>query len=209
MLNRNEYRQMLLAGTVSFPATFPQVGTLELRSETLSALSGQASDILTVTENPSSRVTLSREVLASAVRAVFLPRNPQQVNYSDGLWLLPDEILMGLKLHLQNTRGPLYGIVFVAESEPTILKMSAGMTAAESVQYYPPLPGDPSFNHYNPNPGKPRPGRTPLGDCDDGIRLQDCDAGFSLQDCDAGFSQESPMFQQAPLLQRGPLFSCS
>ena len=75
MLNRNEYRQMLLAGTVSFPATFPQVGTLELRSETLSALSGQASDILTVTENPSSRVTLSREVRSSRARQLAAPRD--------------------------------------------------------------------------------------------------------------------------------------
>jgi hypothetical protein len=194
MLNRNEYRQMLLAGTVTFPATFPQVGKLELRSENLSVLSGKPDDILTVIETPSSRVTLSRQVLASAVRAVFLPRDPQHVNYSDGLWLLPGEIAMGLKLQLQNNCGPLYGIVFVAESEPTILHMSAGMTAAESVQYYPPLPGDPSFNHYNPNPGQNRTG---------GPHHRECSSGG---ECAAGESPESMMFEQAP---HGPLFSCS
>ncbi len=203
MLNRNEYRQMLLAGTVTFPATFPQVGRLELRSENLSALSGTSHDILTVTETPSSRVTLSRQVLASGVRAVFLPRDPHRVNYSDGLWLLPGEILMGLKMHLQNAPGPLSGIVFVAESEPSILNMSAGMTGAESVQYYPPLPGDPSLNHYNPHPGKTLPGGPQLRDCSAG---GDCAAGFSLQDCSAEFSQETLMFQQAPDVT---LFSCS
>ena len=72
--------------------------------------------------------------------------------------------------------------------------MSAGMTGAESVQYYPPLPGDPSLNHYNPHPGKTLPG---------GPQLRDCSAGG---DCAAGFSQEALMFQQAPDVT---LFSCS
>ncbi len=202
MLNRSEYRQMLLAGTVTFPATFPQVGKLELRSEKLSGFSGKSEEFLTVTETPSARVTLSRQVLASGVRAVFLPRDPQRVNYSDGLWLLPGEILTGLKMHLQNARGPLSGIVFVAESEPSILNMSAGMTGAESVQYYPPLPGDPSFNHYNPNPGKKHPGGIQGQECSAEFSRQDCSFEFRLQDCAANFSQETLMFQQAPDLTR-------
>ena len=219
MLKRDEYRQMLLAGTVTFPATFPHVGRLELRSETLSGLSGKSEDLLAVIETPSARVTLCRQVLASSVRAVFLPRDPQHVNYSDGIWLLPGEIVLGIRLQLQNTNGLLYGIVFVAECEPSILTMSAGMTAAESVQYYPPLPGDPSHNHYNPFPG----GRTPLRDCTGDCNQSPCtftdrpthtgSVSLLLSDCDANqsqpmaapsapFGQEFMMFQQAPDVQR-------
>lgn len=219
MLKRDEYRQMLLAGTVTFPATFPHVGRLELRSETLSGLSGKSEDLLAVIETPSARVTLCRQVLASSVRAVFLPRDPQHVNYSDGIWLLPGEIVLGIRLQLQNTNGLLYGIVFVAECEPSILTMSAGMTAAESVQYYPPLPGDPSHNHYNPFPG----GRTPLRDCTGDCNPSPCtftdrpthtgSVSLLLSDCDANqsqpmaapaapFGQEFMMFQQAPDVQR-------
>ena len=153
MLQRSEYRQMLLAGTVTFPATFPQVGRLELRSEVLPVLCGKPADILTVTETPSSRVTMTRQVLACSVRAVFLPRDPQNVDYADGQWLLEGEIAPGLQFHLQDRIGPLYGIVFVAEGESSSLNVTAGMTAAESVQYYPPLPCDPSHNHYNAWPG--------------------------------------------------------
>ncbi len=219
MLNRVEYRQMLLAGTVTFPATFPHVGRLELRSETLSVLSGKSEDLLAVIETPSARVTLCRQVLASSVRAVFLPRDPQHVNYADGIWLLPGEIVLGLKLQLQNANGLLYGIVFVAECEPSILTMSAGMTAAESVQYYPPLPGDPSHNHYNPFPGGRTPGDRSLRDCTGdcnpspctftdrpphsgsvSVLFSDCDASQSqLQGASAApFGQEFMMFQQAP-----------
>lgn len=162
MLQRSEYRQMLLAGTVTFPATFPQVGRLELRSEVLPVLCGKPADILTVTETPSSRVTMTRQVLACSVRAVFLPRDPQNVDYADGQWLLEGEIAPGLQLHLQDRIGPLYGIVFVAEGESSSLNVTAGMTAAESVQYYPPLPCDPSHNHYNAWPGANLPPAYPL-----------------------------------------------
>ena len=223
MLNRVEYRQMLLAGTVTFPATFPHAGRLELRSETLSGLSGKSEDLLAVIETPSARVTLCRQVLASAVRAVFLPRDPQHANYSDGIWLLPGEIVQGIKLQLQNANGVLYGIVFVAENEPSMLNMSAGMTAAESVQYYPPLPGDPSHNHYNPFPRGHTPGHRSLRDCTGDCNPSPCtftdrpthtgSVSLPLADCDASplppmeapsapFGQEFMMFQQAPEAQQ-------
>ncbi len=148
MVNRDEYRQMVLAGTVSFPATFPQVGKLTLCRETI-PVSGQPEvEILSVTESPSARVTMVRRVVAKAVRAVFIPCNPRQVNFADGEWLLGDEVVPGLKCLLADN-CVLQGIVFVPENEPSILNVSVGMTAAESVQYYPPLPNDPAHNHYN------------------------------------------------------------
>lgn len=148
MVNRDEYRQMLLAGTVSFPATFPQVGRISLNEESLPFLGKQVVSFLSVTENPSARVTLERRVKVESVRAVFMPCDPRNVNYTDGQWLVGDEVLAGLKQLLSST-ALLEGIVYVPESAPSILNVSAGMTAGESVQYYPPLPNDPARNHYN------------------------------------------------------------
>lgn len=152
MMNRDEYRQMLLAGSVTFPATFPQVGRLTLLVESRPARPSDQLEILAVEEYPSPRVTLTRRVLAAKVRAVFLPRDARAVHFTDGQWLLEDEIVAGLKQRLADGPGPVFGIVFVPESEPSMLHVSAGMTAAESSQYYPPLPNDPSHNHYNPWP---------------------------------------------------------
>lgn len=148
MVHRDEYRQMLLAGTVSFPATFPQVGKLTLDVEHIPAGGESEVPFLSVAESPSARVTLVRRVMIKSVRAVFVPRDVRHVNYADGEWLLSDEILPTLQSLLDNHES-LHGIVFVAENEPSILNVSAGMTAAESVQYYPPLPSDPAHNHYN------------------------------------------------------------
>lgn len=152
MMNRDEYRQMLLAGSVTFPATFPQVGRLTLLVEPRPGRPSEQLEILAVEEFPSPRVTLSRRVLAAGVRAVFLPRDVSAVHFSDGQWLLEDEISSGLKQRLADGAGAVFGIVFVPENEPSMLHVSAGMTAAESSQYYPPLPNDLSHNHYNPWP---------------------------------------------------------
>ena len=165
MLHRDEYRQMLLAGTVTFPATFPQVGRLDLRYELLPVRNAEQQEILVVSESPSPKVTMTRRVPASSVRAVFLPHNPRHVNYLDGQWLLAGEVVHGLKCRLKECQGVVYGIAFVGESEPSLLSVSAGMTAGESAQYYPPLPGDPSNNHYNPWPDGHSPCVGPIASC--------------------------------------------
>ncbi len=151
MLSREEHRQLLLAGTVTFPATFPQLGLIHFLHESLT--SGKTMEMISVTERPSPRVTLVRRIKASSVRAIFLPRDPQHVHYSDGRWLLGSDIC---EFFSSSKNGASIGIVFVPESEPSLIHMTAGMNAAESIQYYPPLPGDPSHNHYNPFPASRR-----------------------------------------------------
>ncbi len=148
MVQRDEYRQMVLAGTVSFPATFPQLGKLSLKIEDLPAAGQPAASFLSVTESPSARVTIVRRVLLRSVRAVFIPRDARHVNFSDGQWYLGDEIQSGLT-QLMASSDTILGIAFVPENEPSMLNVSAGMTAGESAQYYPPLPNDPANNHYN------------------------------------------------------------
>ncbi len=179
MLSHQEYRQLQLAGTITFPATFPQVGRLELRCIDLPLKNCERREVLFVSETPSPRVTLTRRVFVSGVRAVFLPRDPRHVNYGDGEWLLGADVLCSLKHRLSSNR-PVYGIVFVPENEPSLLHVSAGMTAAESAQYYPPLPGDTSNNHYNPWPGRQT---GPIASCRVGDYDDDCYKPCDLDDC--------------------------
>jgi hypothetical protein len=147
-MNRHDFRQLQLAGTITFPATFPQLGSITLRCESIPTKrkdsEKQSVLFLNVREFPSARVTLMRRVMADRVRAVFLPRDPNRVSFEDGTWLLGSEVAD----RLQKNNCPVLGIVYVGESEPTLLQVSAGMTAAESAQYYPPLPCDRSHNHY-------------------------------------------------------------
>jgi hypothetical protein len=173
MLNHQEFRQMLLAGTVTFPATFPQLGRLRLATNACDGV-----EILSVEENPSPRVTLKRHVKLSSVRAIFIPNDPRCVRYNDGEWLTGCDLACQLHCRLDSCDAELFGIVFVPETEPSLLQVSAGMTAAESIQYYPPLPGDPSHNHYN---------AWPKANTNTGSRLPEC--GLGAGSCANGESE--------------------
>jgi hypothetical protein len=151
-MNRDQLRQFCISGTVTFPATFPQLARLELRKiDRLPKAQGsglqRGDTLLVATENPSPRVSLTRSVLISDVRAVFIPRDYSSVSYENGIWLLDSEVESGLEIELYNRRD-VWGIAFVPEFSPSLLEVSAGMTAGESIQYYPPLPRDPAHNHY-------------------------------------------------------------
>lgn len=150
-MNREQLIQLATAGTVTFPATFPRLAEIQLReARDLAVACGSREEVyLIAVERPSVKVTIKRILRVADVRAVFLPSNPNGVNPHDGTWMLAAEVEMGLRLH-QCNRGSALGIVYVAEQTPTILEVHAGMTAAESAQYYPPLPIDRSVNHYDP-----------------------------------------------------------
>jgi len=148
-MNRDDYRHLLLSGTVTFPATFPQLGSISLISEYVPCgIEGQKQrEMLIVKEFPSAKVTISRKVFADNVRAVFIPQDPNRVSYACGRWLLAKEIAAFLR-----GKERVLGIVFVSETKSTLLEVRAGMTAGESAQYYPPLPNDRSINHYGGQP---------------------------------------------------------
>jgi hypothetical protein len=150
-MNREQLKQLATAGTVTFPATFPRLAEIQLHHQQDLALAcgSQAATFCVAIERPSIKVTLKRIFKVSDVRAVFLPANPHCVNLQEGIWLLDSEVEAGLRLHLAN-HGRAFGIVYVAEQTPTLLEVHAGLTAADSAQYYPPLPVDRSVNHYDP-----------------------------------------------------------
>ncbi|WP_442509884.1 hypothetical protein SH528x_001484 [Novipirellula sp. SH528] len=157
-MDRERYRQRLLAGTVTFPATLPRLAELTLTSTeqlpVVASIGVASSETLVVaTERPSPRVSIVRSVSATEIRAVFLPKNPAVLDWNQGVWLLQSEILPGLQMHL-NSGDRLFGILYVPEFSPTLLEVQTGMTAAESAQYYPPLPCDRSQDHYQAGAAK-------------------------------------------------------
>lgn len=157
-MNYEQYKHLMLAGTITFPSTFPQLGQLSLRKSTghgvIESVAAKYNDLLVITERPSIRITISRCMPAADVRAVFVPHDPHHVSWDHGHWLLGEEVLEKVRARLAAC-AQLYGIVFVAEHTATLLEVEAGMTAAESAQYYPPLLCDRSNNHYDAS-GKAR-----------------------------------------------------
>jgi hypothetical protein len=147
---RRQQQSLHLAGTVSVPPTFPELGKLYLeRGACGVAPQGKTApaDVLCVELELSPRVSIARKFLVSDVAAVFVPKSPGNVNLSDGTWLLAGEIDQ-LETLEANSGGGLLGIAYVPESARTLMQVEVGMTAAESVEYYPPLPDDRSVNHY-------------------------------------------------------------
>lgn len=143
--SRRTVQAMLLAGTIPFPTTFPELGVVTYEEEGLTLPGpGKVENCPTVTvEQPiSPKLTIWRTFFAEDVVAVFVPDDEARVKLDEGNWLLAGEIKDLRK------RGPVRGIVYVRESAQALLYMQVGMTAAESAEYYPPLPDDRSVNHY-------------------------------------------------------------
>ncbi|MEO1524522.1 MAG: hypothetical protein AAFX06_03760 [Planctomycetota bacterium] len=154
-MNRNDYRRMQLAGTITFPATQPRVALLSIRTfDRLPIASPNPPTpvrALVVTEHLSPKVTMRRTISLEEVRAVFIPKDPRFINSEEGTWLLGPEIAQGVEL-ITMSQGRALGIAYVPETSPTLMHVDAGLTAAESAQYYPPLPGDRSANPYDSGP---------------------------------------------------------
>jgi hypothetical protein len=150
-MNREQLMHLAVSGTVTFPATFPRLAEIHIRRDLDLPLAcgEQTATYLIAIERPSVRVTMKRSLPVRDVRAVFLPRDVNCVNVADGTWLLGSEIEVGLRMQIVSGKR-IFGIVYIAEQTATLLEVQAGMTAAESSQYYPPLPCDRSVNHYDP-----------------------------------------------------------
>jgi hypothetical protein len=209
-MNYEQYKHLMLAGTITFPSTFPQLGILSLRKSTghgaIESVAAKYNDLLVITERPSIRITISRCMPAADVRAVFLPHDPHHVSWDHGHWFLGEEVLEKVRARLASC-AQLYGIVFVAEHTATLLEVEAGMTAAESAQYYPPLLCDRSNNHYDAS-GKAHQSGARSGYFGQGPALSPCEYvdphltaqayGQSMSPCEWREPCELPLQSQSP-----------
>jgi hypothetical protein len=162
-LTRQQRVSVDLAGTVAVPSPFPAVGELRYASDPVP--SGPVTDpaalgrsvYLTVSHRISPRLTITRTIPVDKVTAIFLPDDQQSVDLSCGRWLLAPDVLADVNYRLGKPRSRSKddrwflgcGIVYVPESAGLLLQVEVGMTAAESAEYYPPLPGDRSANYHN------------------------------------------------------------
>ncbi|MCA9155242.1 MAG: hypothetical protein R3C99_03840 [Pirellulaceae bacterium] len=148
-LTSRQSRAMQLSGTVSFPATFPDLGEITLVQSacTQRTLNGQC-DLVRIEQPMTPKLTVVRLVHINDVEVMFVPRAHGAVDLRFGDWLVGVEIPMFLNNAAREDALPVLGIVYVRESAPTLTQVEVGMSAAQSAEYYPPLGDDRAVDHY-------------------------------------------------------------
>jgi hypothetical protein len=164
-LGDNHLRSMALAGTVAVPSPFPALGRIDVSTygitkdevdgledpTSFEALQFFRKVLVEIAHEVNPRLTITRVVKLCDIAAVFQPADTSQVSLSQGQWYLSPELetLVLEKLSELNTQDlptlvPLLckSISYLPETAKVLLRVETGMTAAESVEYYPPTPGD-------------------------------------------------------------------
>jgi hypothetical protein len=147
-LRDDEVRALYLGGTVPVPSPFPETGVITLCKDAIRPGLEIRRTALSVTHTISAKLTITRTFSVDEVSAVCLIESGDP---RCGRWLLGPAIeksLSEVQESCAKSGKTLRGIVYVREHAQTLMRVSVGMTAAESVDYYPPLPGDRSRNHY-------------------------------------------------------------
>ena len=167
-LGENHLRSIALAGTVAVPSPFPALGRIDVSTHGITKDEVDSLDdptsfeavqffrkvLVEIAHEVNPRLTITRVVKLCDVAAAFLPADTSQVSLSLGQWYLSAELeaLVLDKLSELNTQDlpalvPLLfeSIVYLPETAKVLLRVETGMTAAESVEYYPPTPGDRSY----------------------------------------------------------------
>ncbi|TWT66409.1 hypothetical protein [Allorhodopirellula solitaria] len=141
-----QMRAMYLSGTVSIPPRFPDLAEISFSRND----SREGPVFVTATQRLSPKLVIKRSFFAPDVTSLFIPNDTNQVDLEQGTWL-EGEVLAEKAYDLLE-KGTVTGIIYVREFAQSILEMEAGLTAAESAQYYPPLPDDRSVDHYCMHP---------------------------------------------------------
>lgn len=191
---RRQLRSFALAGTVPIPCPFPEVGKLSLVPGGLvygKTREPAQEDVVVIEHLQSNRLLVRRSVLLRDVAAVvFLPID------RDDSWFFGPEIGKELEARANCNRDDLLlGIAYAREHAPVLMQVEVGMTAAESAEYYPPVVGERTDDHYSLQAGRPggydcETGKPrPAG----GFGALDCETGkpppaarFGVRDCETG-----------------------
>ncbi|HQU45285.1 MAG TPA: hypothetical protein PK867_20890, partial [Pirellulales bacterium] len=104
--------------------------------------------VIRIEVTASLRVSVTRTFLSTDVAAIFIPDNPACVEYGKGKFLLRPEIDSCWDGLAPAGDGAVLGIVYVPENAPVLTEVQMGMTAAQSIDYVPPLGTDRSVDHY-------------------------------------------------------------
>ena len=147
---RDPLRSFYLAGTVSIPSPFPEVGILSLAKFDSAGTGRAVPGFLRIEHVQSPRLVVARNVLVDDVQALFLPDDPDNPDLSRGTWFSgPGTRKKWLAKMKRPSSRPVHGIVYVHENARVLMQVEVGMTAAESAEYYPPIPQERSDAHYD------------------------------------------------------------
>jgi len=139
-----------LAGTVSIPNPFPEPGWISL--EGLKSSRGKKrreEDVLRVEHVHSNRMVVARRVRLDDVQVIHLADDPKNPSNLRDCWCVGRSgMSVWMKGLRKNRPHPLVGTVFVRETTPILMQVEVSMTAAESVEYYPPVLRERSDTHY-------------------------------------------------------------
>ena len=138
---------MYLSGTVSIPPRFPDLADISF-----TRVPGPERILVHASHKLSPRVVLKRSFFLRDVTAIFKPASSQNVDLANGQWISGPEDLEA-EAFGNIGHAATKGIIYVRENAQSMLEVHAALTAAESAEYYPPLPNDRSVNHYNMDPG--------------------------------------------------------
>ena len=137
---KDQLRLMYLSGTVTIPPRLPDVADV-----TFTVLGKK--DVIVATQKLSPKLVVKRTFFKADVASIFIPSDPDNIDMTKGEWL--EDKVLSKRVDECLDKDPFKGIVYVRENAQSILELQAGMTAAESAEYYPPLPDDRSVNHYD------------------------------------------------------------
>lgn len=133
-------KSMTLAGTISIPPLKPNLANISFVME-------DGCILVVATEDLSPKLQITRTFFAEDVKAICFTKSFKSAKDLDsGKWLLAEQVYSTGKKDVG--KKPKSGILFVTESAQSQLEVQAGLTAAESAEYFPPLPDDRSVNHY-------------------------------------------------------------
>lgn len=144
-VDKDELRAMHLSGTVSIPPKFP-----ELAEISFAMVNGRC--IVEARQDLSPKLVISRSFFIEDISSIFKPLSERCVDLRTGDFYEDAELETLAQKGLKKKKKPFRGILYVRENAQSVLKMTAGLTAAESAEFYPPLPNDRSVNHYDMNP---------------------------------------------------------
>ncbi len=137
---------MYRSGTVSIPPRLPAVAEISFAS--VGKKKSDKRDIVIATQRVSPKLVITRTFFADDVMSMFVPTDPKNVDMKTGKWYDgPTEMCEQAGDRMK--KGPVKAVIYVRENAQSKLEVEAGLTAAESAEYYPPLPDDRSANHYS------------------------------------------------------------
>ncbi|HEV3167860.1 MAG TPA: hypothetical protein VGZ22_27915 [Isosphaeraceae bacterium] len=173
-LDREQMLALEHAGTVGFPSPYPAAGQIKLVVH--GSKSEEDPDILlNVVHQISPRLRVSRLVRLEHARAIQFhgsPSGPAQssakakakpeeapahVHAGWTHWMadrLHDHVKARAKAHTASGAEPESDVLFhhailhVPETAPVLMHVDVGMTAAESAEYYPPLPKGTEYHFF-------------------------------------------------------------